>query len=85
MKYFLIKENVYCSLRKCLFVASCDVFDAFFSQFQVLTYNGFYDLNLEWIGLDSITVIGSMNPATSLGRHAITTRLTAIMRICAVG
>ena len=51
---------------------------------QVLTYSGFYDSNLEWIGLEGIQIIASINPGGSLGRHQLSTRLTSIVRLCSV-
>ena len=45
---------------------------------QLLTYQGFYDDNQEFIGLMNIQIVCSMNPATTVGRHPITTRFTAI-------
>ena len=47
---------------------------------QILTYNGFYDKNNEWVGLESIQIVGSMTAGTGLGRHSLTTRLTSIVR-----
>ncbi|RDD40688.1 Cytoplasmic dynein 2 heavy chain 1 [Trichoplax sp. H2] len=51
---------------------------------QLLTYNGFYDSNLEWVGLEGIQIVSSMNPSTTLGRYPLTTRFTSIVRICSV-
>ena len=48
---------------------------------QLLTYQGFYDESQEFIGLLNIQIVCSMNPATTVGRHAITTRFTAIAGI----
>ena len=48
---------------------------------QLLTYRGFYDESQEFIGLLNIQIVCSMNPATTVGRHAITTRFTAIAGI----
>ena len=39
---------------------------------------------MEWIGLEGIQIIASFNPGGSLGRHSLSTRLTAIVRICYV-
>lgn len=49
-----------------------------------MTYNGFYDNNLDWVGLEGIQIIGSINPGGSLGRHSLSTRLTAIVRLCCI-
>ena len=48
---------------------------------QLLTYGGFYDESQEFIGLMNVQVVCSMNPATTVGRHPITTRFTAIAGI----
>ncbi|KAI0210442.1 Cytoplasmic dynein 2 heavy chain 1 [Lamellibrachia satsuma] len=52
---------------------------------QVLTYNGFYDNNLEFVGLEGVQVMASMNAGSSLGRHTLTSRFTSVVRICFVG
>ncbi|XP_067663541.1 cytoplasmic dynein 2 heavy chain 1-like isoform X1 [Haliotis asinina] len=52
---------------------------------QVVTYNGFYDSNLEWVGLENVQIVASMGAGTGLGRHKLTTRFTSIVRICVVG
>ncbi|XP_053561557.1 cytoplasmic dynein 2 heavy chain 1 [Bombina bombina] len=51
---------------------------------QVLTYHGFYDENLEWVGLENIQVVASMSAGGTIGRHKLTTRFTSVVRICAV-
>ena len=48
---------------------------------QLLTYEGFYDDTQEFIGLMNIQFVCSMNPATTVGRHPITSRFTAIAGI----
>jgi dynein heavy chain 2 len=48
---------------------------------QLITYNGFYDDHLEWVGLEKIQIVASMNPATTVGRHPLSTRFTAIVRV----
>ena len=52
---------------------------------QVLTYRGFYDSNLEWVGLESVQIVASMNAGSTLGRHTLSTRFTSVVRICCVG
>lgn len=52
---------------------------------QVVTYNGFYDSNLEWVGLEGVQIVASMNAGTSLGRHKLTPRFTSVVRICCIG
>ncbi|XP_032878557.1 cytoplasmic dynein 2 heavy chain 1 isoform X2 [Amblyraja radiata] len=51
---------------------------------QVLTYHGFYDENLEWVGLEHIQIVSSMSVGGAMGRHALTTRFTSIVRICTI-
>ncbi|KAB1272093.1 Cytoplasmic dynein 2 heavy chain 1 [Camelus dromedarius] len=51
---------------------------------QVLTYQGFYDENLEWVGIENIQIVASMSAGGRLGRHKLTTRFTSIVRLCAV-
>ncbi|XP_062407923.1 dynein cytoplasmic 2 heavy chain 1 [Sardina pilchardus] len=51
---------------------------------QVLTYQGFYDENLEWVGLESIQIVASMSAGGAVGRHLLTTRFTSIVRICTI-
>ncbi|CAF1020652.1 unnamed protein product, partial [Adineta ricciae] len=51
---------------------------------QILTYNGFYDENLEFVNLENIQIVGSMNPTNTLGRHKLSTRFTSIVRICSI-
>ena len=55
-----------------------------FSLFQLLTYDGFYDSNLEWVGLEGVQIVASVNPGGSLGRHQLSTRFTSIVRLCCV-
>ncbi|CAG5115632.1 unnamed protein product, partial [Candidula unifasciata] len=52
---------------------------------QVVTYNGFYDSNLEWVGLEGVQIVASMTAGSTLGRHKLTTRFTSVVRICNVG
>ncbi|XP_071126281.1 cytoplasmic dynein 2 heavy chain 1-like isoform X2 [Mytilus edulis] len=52
---------------------------------QVVTYNGFYDSNLEWVGLEGVQIVASMNAGTGLGRHKLTSRFTSVVRICCIG
>ena len=48
---------------------------------QLVTYGGFYDENLEFLRIERVQIVASMNAATTLGRHALSTRFTAIVRI----
>ena len=51
---------------------------------QVITYNGFYDNNLEWVGLEAVQIVASMNAGNTLGKHSLSTRFTSIARICCI-
>ena len=49
---------------------------------QVATYDGFYHSTLEWISLNSVQIIATLNPTLTMGRYNVSTRLTSILRIC---
>ncbi len=48
---------------------------------QLVTFDGFYDENLEFLRLERIQIVASMNAATTVGRHQLSTRFTAVIRI----
>lgn len=48
---------------------------------QLLTHKGYYDENLEFIHIERIQIVGSMNPGSTVGRHQLSTRFTARARI----
>jgi len=48
----------------------------------MVCYKGFYDENLEFVVLERIQIVASMNPSSTIGRHKISTRFTANVRIC---
>ena len=48
---------------------------------QLVTFKGFYDEHLEFLGIERVHIVCTMNPATTVGRHALSTRFTAIVRI----
>ena len=51
---------------------------------QIMTYNGFYDKNLEYVSLDkSIQFVASLNPVNSYGRYKLSLRLTPNLKIFA--
>ncbi|CAL4157019.1 unnamed protein product, partial [Meganyctiphanes norvegica] len=52
---------------------------------QVVTYKGFYDTNLEWVGLEGVQVVASMTGGSALGRHKLSTRFTSVVRIASIG
>ncbi|KAI8842138.1 dynein heavy chain and region D6 of dynein motor-domain-containing protein [Chytridium lagenaria] len=49
---------------------------------QLITYKGYYDSNLEWIGIENVVIVASMSPATGMGRNKLSTRFTSILRQC---
>lgn len=48
---------------------------------QIITFGGFYDDALEFLRLERIQIVASMNAATTVGRHPLSTRFTAVVRI----
>ncbi|RXG65468.1 Cytoplasmic dynein 2 heavy chain 1 [Armadillidium vulgare] len=52
---------------------------------QVVTYRGYYDSNLEWVGLEGIQIVASMTSGSGLGRHKLSTRFTSVVRIASIG
>ncbi|CAK9088100.1 Cytoplasmic dynein 2 heavy chain 1 (Dynein heavy chain isotype 1B) [Durusdinium trenchii] len=51
---------------------------------QLATCHGFYDDNLEFLGIENVHIVASMNPATTVGRHTLSSRFTAMVRIAYV-
>jgi len=51
---------------------------------QIITFEGFYDENLEFLKLERIQIVASMNAVTTVGRYPLSTRFTAIVRICVI-
>lgn len=50
----------------------------------MITYSGFYDKNLEWVGLERVQIVGSMTGGNAMGRYTLSPRFTSIMRIYSV-
>jgi dynein heavy chain 2 len=48
---------------------------------QLVTYQGFHDDNLDWVGIEGVQIVACMNPATSVGRSELSTRFTAIVNV----
>lgn len=48
---------------------------------QLVCYQGFYDKNLDFVGLQGIQIVASMNPSTTVGRFPLSTRFTANVRL----
>lgn len=46
-----------------------------------MCYKGFYNNDLEFVSLERIQIVASMNPSSTIGRHRISTRFTANVRI----
>jgi dynein heavy chain 2 len=51
---------------------------------QLITFDGFYNEELEFLKIERIQVVCSMNAATTVGRHPLSTRFTAVVRILVV-
>ncbi|CAM9392956.1 unnamed protein product, partial [Phaeothamnion confervicola] len=51
---------------------------------QLLMHGGFYDASLEFLRLERVQIVASMNAATTVGRHPLSTRFTASVRVLAV-
>ncbi|KAJ3270644.1 Cytoplasmic dynein 2 heavy chain 1 [Terramyces sp. JEL0728] len=49
---------------------------------QLLTYKGFFDSTLEWISIENIQIVASMNPSSAVGRNKLSTRFTSSVRLC---
>jgi hypothetical protein len=41
---------------------------------QLVTFKGFYDEHLEFLGIERVHIVCTMNPATTVGRHPLSTR-----------
>ena len=48
---------------------------------ELITYNGYYSSDLEFVHLDKIQIICSMNPSSTIGRYDITSRLTGKIKM----
>jgi len=48
---------------------------------QLLSHGGYYDENLEFIHVQRVQIIGCMSPPSTVGRHALSTRFTARVRV----
>jgi dynein heavy chain 2 len=51
---------------------------------QLITFEGFYNEELEFLRLERVQIVASINAATTVGRHALSTRFTAVVRIFVV-
>lgn len=51
---------------------------------QLILYNGFYDDDLEWVTVEKVQIVGSMNPPGSMGRYPVAPRFLAITSVLAL-
>eukprot|EP00906_Rhabdomonas_costata_P011239 RCo015918 len=49
---------------------------------QLILYQGFYNKDLEWVTVERVQVVGSMNPSGGVGRYPLVSRFTAILSVC---
>ncbi|WKX91874.1 hypothetical protein Q1695_010144 [Nippostrongylus brasiliensis] len=50
---------------------------------QLLTYHGYYDSHLDWIGLENVQIVASMAPSST--HLSIPARLMSLMRVITIG
>lgn len=48
---------------------------------QLITHQGFYDDNLDWISVEGVQIVGALNPVTTVGRSQLSTRFTATVHV----
>eukprot|EP00796_Vickermania_ingenoplastis_P008408 gene8408-5889_t len=48
---------------------------------QLVLYHGFYNKDLEWIAVEKIQIVATMNPVLSAGRYPVVPRLLAVVNI----
>lgn len=48
---------------------------------QLILYHGFYNKDLEWIGIEKIQIIATMNPVVACGRYPVAPRLLAVVNV----
>jgi dynein heavy chain 2 len=49
---------------------------------QLVLYEGFYDAHdLEWVGVERVQIVASMNPPGSMGRYPVASRFIAIVSV----
>eukprot|EP00667_Euglena_gracilis_P000034 EG_transcript_34 len=51
---------------------------------QLILYQGFYNAELEWVGVPKVQVAGSMNPSGGIGRYPLVSRFTALLNVAYV-
>eukprot|EP00754_Rhynchopus_humris_P016707 Rhum_TRINITY_DN14526_c0_g2::Rhum_TRINITY_DN14526_c0_g2_i1::g.95036::m.95036/K10414/DYNC2H, DNCH2; dynein heavy chain 2, cytosolic len=48
---------------------------------QIILYGGFYDKDLEWIMVENVQIVCTMNPSGSVGRYDLAPRFAAIISV----
>lgn len=48
---------------------------------QLVTFNGFFDESLQFLRLEKIQIIASLNPSSTVGRYRMSSRFTGAIRI----
>jgi len=48
---------------------------------QLILYEGFYNAELEWVGVRGIQIAASMNPSGGIGRYPLVSRFTALLKV----
>lgn len=51
---------------------------------QLILYQGFYDSDLEWVTVERLQIVGSMNPPGSMGRFPVAPRFIAIVSVLTI-
>ena len=51
---------------------------------QIILYNGFYDKDLEWIRVENVQIVCTMNPSGSVGRYDLAPRFAAIISVLSI-
>ena len=48
---------------------------------QLITHRGFYDDALEWVSVERVQIVATMNPVTAVGRSQLSARFTATVHV----
>ena len=51
---------------------------------QLLLYNGYFDNDLEWVGIEKVQFVATMGAVISAGRYPVTPRLLSLMSVVTV-
>ncbi|KAJ3098912.1 Cytoplasmic dynein 2 heavy chain 1 [Phlyctochytrium planicorne] len=49
---------------------------------QLITYKGYFDSSLEWIGIENVLIVASLSPSNGMGRNKLSSRFTSVLRQC---